>query len=654
MKIKIILLSLLFAATTINAQKKYLIYFKDKGPVSLSKSSRLYSDIINNLSGEAIERRKKVMGNDFIDHKDIPVGKDYIDKLRYTGAEIVWELKWLNAVSAYIENDKLETVKKLPFVSEIKSVGIFKQKPVIFNDFDPEKTNKLQSVENQNYGASLTQMELSDVPLLHNHNINGNGVTIAVLDAGFRFNNHNALNNIEIIATRDFVYGDDDVSNENDVSHGTSVMSLIAGYEEGQLISPAFNASLILAKTENINVEVNLEEDNFAAAVEWVEALGADIITSSLGYSEFDPGQRSYTYEEMDGETTIVTKAMETAFSRGVVTITSAGNEGNDPWRYITAPGDGENVITVGAVNGLNVLTSFSSRGPTSDGRIKPEVLAQGTNCYAAVSSNAAYNFVQGTSFSAPIVAGITAQLMSVYPHLNNKQVREIIIRSGDNYSDPDNDRGYGLLSAKRAVEYPNIKADGDRYIINKIFLPAEDVDPASVKIIIDDGTDTLIDNLMSYDNDLKYNYVLNSYTTGMHLKFNFEYKDLSGNEYSVPHGMKYTYIYGESTIDISDENEIIEIPENYKLEQNFPNPFNPFTTIYFELPQKSRVKIIVYDVLGQYVATLVDEVRRAGYYHDVKWYGRDAEGKTVSSGAYIYQMISDSYISAKKMIYIK
>ena len=189
--------------------------------------------------------------------------------------------------------------------------------------------------------------------------------------------------------------------------HGTYVFSILAGIVDSVLIGPAFNSSFILAKTEDIRSETHIEEDNYAAALIWMENLGVDITTSSLGYNIFDSGY-SYTYADMNGRTTIVTKAAELAFQRGVSTFTSAGNEGNNSWGYILAPADGFNTIAVGAVNDLGNVAGFSSHGPTYDGRIKPEVVAHGVNVYGAVSgTNNGYQFNNGTSAAAPIASGI-------------------------------------------------------------------------------------------------------------------------------------------------------------------------------------------------------------------------------------------------------
>ncbi len=231
-----------------------------------------------------------------------------------------------------------------------------------------------------NYGSSFNQMNLSDVPVVHSKNITGKNVLIGILDSGFDWKQHNSLKDRNVLAEYDFIFNDSVTANQpEDIagqdSHGTYVFSVLAGFEDSVLIGPAFNASFILAKTEDIRGETHIEEDNYAAALIWMESLGVDITTSSLGYNIFDSGY-SYSYADMDGRTTIVTKATNLAFERGVATFTAAGNEGNNSsWGgYILAPADAYNIVSVGAVDEFGDIAGFSSHGPTSDGRIKPEV----------------------------------------------------------------------------------------------------------------------------------------------------------------------------------------------------------------------------------------------------------------------------------------
>ena len=388
-------------------QEKYLIYFKDKevtNTATLSKSSAIYKEALNNLSNRCIERRKKVMDeNNLITYEDLPIKKEYILQIQNLNIKIQNKLNWFNAVSAYLTSEQMNSLKQLNFIEKVEKVKTFIYRNE--NEFLEKEIHvyKISKTTDLDYGPSYDQYSLSDIPKVHNKGITGEGVLIGLLDSGFDWKTPESLSGAKVIAEHDFIFNDNVTANEaNDVAgqdtHGTFVFSIIGGYKPGEIIGPAYKAGFILAKTEKIGSETHQEEDNYAAALEWMEGLGVDITSSSLGYDTFDPGQTSYTYKDMDGKTTIVTKAADLAFQRGVVVVNSAGNEGNTSWHYISAPADGFNVIAVGAVNNLNQLAAFSSRGPTYDGRIKPDVLAQGVYVYGAnAHSQSNYTYGQGT-----------------------------------------------------------------------------------------------------------------------------------------------------------------------------------------------------------------------------------------------------------------
>ncbi|MDX1701107.1 MAG: S8 family serine peptidase, partial [Melioribacteraceae bacterium] len=434
---------------------------KDKGKYSEKSLSKISDHEIfaeKFLSEKSIERRKKVRGDRFLAFQDLPIDNSYVLRLQDLGIKIINKLKWFNAVSAYLTDEEVAELTSENFilkVEKVKKVSGSKpsNKPVVL----PKVSSEISSTYTYNYGSSITQNELSAIPQVHELGISGEGVIIGLLDSGFNWENHVSLKDRKVIAERDFIFNDNETANEEGIdfsgqhNHGTSVFSILAGFDQSNLIGPAFDAEFLLAKTEYVPTETHSEEDNYAAALEWMDSIGVDITTSSLGYSDgFDKyGEENYTYEDMDGKSTIVTRAAEMAFDRGIVVITSAGNEGNKAWKYITAPGDGFNTLTVGAVSSSNLVVSFSSVGPTFDGRMKPEIVAMGSSLInARASTMDSYSIGSGTSFSAPIVAGVAGMLLSAHPHLTNSQVRSILMESGDNVENPDNERGYGLVSA--------------------------------------------------------------------------------------------------------------------------------------------------------------------------------------------------------------
>jgi len=628
---------------------KYLVYFKDKGiskSNTLSKFSTEYQTALTQLTERSIERRSKVLGDEIIGFDDLPLKKQYIKEIQAKGVKIVWRLKWFNAVSCWLSDNQMVEIRDLKSVEKIEKV-----KTIRFNKRELEN-NILSKTEVENeisynldYGFSITQNELSDIPAIHDLGFSGQDVLIGLLDAGFAWRNHPSLKNADVVAEHDFVYGDSS-TDDGDAGHGTAVFSLIGGFDEGWLVGPAYNAKYALAKTENINSETHVEEDNYAAALQWMDSLGVDISSSSLGYSEFDEGEGSYTYEDMDGETTIVTQASEIAFSKGILTISSAGNEGNKSWKYITAPADGFNTIAVGAVSSSNNIAAFSSVGPTYDKRIKPEIVTQGVSCYHAIAYTQGYGFGNGTSYSAPIASGIAVQLLSAYPYLKNTQMRRIIMESGDNPEEPDNSRGYGLLSAKRVLDYPNLKEEASRFTLNKMFVDETIGENDDVFVAINDNTTDAIPVYEMIRNGNYYSFELPLYPIDTELIFDFSITKENGSIISFP-GEYYKLIYGSLDIVRYTDKEIVQ---SFQLYQNYPNPFNSSTTIMVDLPESSNLELKVYNILGQEVKTIFSGEKQEGKY-SFQWNGYDNYGSRVSSGVYIYRITAEGINATQKMI---
>ena len=374
MRMAFLAILLMFSLSSFAAEgEKYWIFFEDKGP-ALNKAD--WQAVEDQLSERALWRRAKVIkSGPLVNLTDVPVYQPYIETLAQFDVEPVVVSKWLNAISAHISVEKLADIQELSFVQRLQPVARAKRRPVPEPEVLPKPSVPARPFA-LDYGASITQNEQIKVPELHSIGITGEDVLIGVFDTGFTLE-HEALESINIVASYDFINDDDIVDNEegeplSQNSHGTKVLSILAGFFEGELIGPAFNSDFLLAKTEDVSSETQVEEDYWIAAAEWAEQLGADIISSSLGYIDW------YEYEDMNGRTAPITLAADLAMDKGVVVITSAGNEGNDRWFYITAPADGFDVIAVGAVSPTGTIAGFSSRGHTVDGRIKPEVVAMG------------------------------------------------------------------------------------------------------------------------------------------------------------------------------------------------------------------------------------------------------------------------------------
>jgi serine protease AprX len=651
---KIVFIILVFTAMT-GAQTKFYIFLKDKTveqSSKLNKTGALYKQAEKELTLEAIERRKLVMGDDYITFEDLPMNNNYIQRIEALSIKIENKLDWFNAVTSYLNDEQVIEIKKLSFVQKVEPVrlGQIQRQESDYNDPFTDSNNYeiTRSNFSFDYGQSLTQLALSDVPTVHDLQISGENVYIGILDNGFNWKTHRALSSRNVIKEYDYIQKDNDVSNNH--FHGTAVFSILGGYEPGQIIGPAYNAKFFLARTEVDGSENRIEEDNYAAALQDMEKAGVQITSSSVGYNLFDNSDENHLYSDMNGSTTVCARAVNLAFQRGVFLVNSAGNEGNDKWQYIITPADAFNIIAVGAVDRNNSVASFSSRGPTFDGRIKPEICAMGVSDFYAIPNNA-YGTGSGTSFSAPIVAGIAGLLKSVYPHLNNTQMRQMFLESGDNAALPNNDRGYGLLSASKLISYPNLKKEGTQYRLCKIFINKEGINSSSIKLNLRINEENFQTFSMNFDGSLKYDYLFPSIANRSSVEFYFTYNTKSGSSAREPVMGNFKFSYGNLLVNNLTNIEDFNItPAEYVLFQNYPNPFNPESIIKYYLPDERIVTLKLFDVLGREVATLVNEFQIAGEYHFV-FSNRKFR---FASGVYFYQIIAGDFRDTKKMIILK
>lgn len=432
------------------------VYFTDKPQADFYLDNPLEM-----LSQRALDRRTNQ--NILIDYTDVPIHQTYIDSLENTETIIVLaRSKWLNAVHIRGTFNDISNLTSLSFIESIdfanKSLNS-SSKPTISSKKQALNQKKLDITENFSYGNSSNQIEIHNGHLLHEEGFTGAGKIIAVLDNGFigvdtalpfeRLHNENL-----ILGGYDFVNRSDDFYTGG--NHGTRVLSVIGAYQEDELIGTAPNASFYLFITEDNNSETPLEESLWVEAAEIADSLGVDIINTSLGYSTFDNPNYNYTYNNMDGITTFISKGVNFAFSKGIICVTSAGNYGNASWQYITTPADALGAFSVGAVNNIGEYASFSSIGPTADNRIKPDIVAQGVATVNALPSGL-INTANGTSFSAPIIAGLTACLWEAFPDLTNEQLMQLIRESAHIYENPTVQLGYGIPDFYQAYQHLTI-----------------------------------------------------------------------------------------------------------------------------------------------------------------------------------------------------
>jgi len=439
-----IIVSVIFSINTFSqtAPNRYWLQFKDKNnsPYSINNPSDF-------LSERAIKRRNNQ--NIQISEDDIPITPMYIDSLKKLGIKIVNKSKWFNAVTIKTTDIALlDTLTKLSFVKIVLRNNVKVKNFEVPEKENNNSTNSYKGSTNiYDYGAGLNQIEMLNGQILHNYGYQGQGMLIAVLDAGFyrvdslpAFDSIRANNNI--VATKDFIDGDNNVFDAP--SHGMMVLSTIGGYVPGSLIGTAPRAKFLLLRSEDSNSENIIEEDNWVSAAEYADSAGADIISSSLGYTTFDDPSQSHTYSDMNGKTTRVSIAATIAARKGIIVVNSAGNSGGNSWHYIGAPADADSILTVGAVDQNGDYIYFSSTGPTFDKRIKPDIVAKGyLTAVETVSGNVSTG--NGTSFAAPVVAGLVACLWQANPNSTNMEIIDAIKRSANKYSHPDSLRGYGI-----------------------------------------------------------------------------------------------------------------------------------------------------------------------------------------------------------------
>ncbi len=433
---------------------KIWLFFTDKGLFSFKEFERAASSTI--LSEKQLKRRKKT-GLEEIVFADLPVYQNYIEQAKRLGARHRRSSKWLNAASFEVSKETLVQVMQLPFVSSIEPIVIYKRSPVKVEEIKPQKYFlQAQSADAMNYGNSAFQLKQINVIAVHQRGYHGEGVTLAILDTGFRkshqaFAAHYAGG--RVLAEYDFVFGDTNTANEaiddpGQWNHGTYIWSAAGGQLDGTLYGPAFRANFLLAKTEDIRFENQIEEDNWVAAAEWADSLGADVLTSSVGYILW------YDYFHLDGETALITIAANIATSMGIVVCNAMGNMGPGQGTLI-APADAHNILSVGAVNSAGLIESFSSRGPTFDGRIKPEVCARGRNVWSSsADSDSSYASVSGTSLSTPLIAGAACLLVQARPNMPPEIIRQALLETADNADSINNTYGWGVIDLLEALSW--------------------------------------------------------------------------------------------------------------------------------------------------------------------------------------------------------
>ena len=441
---KIVLLFVVFLSNSAFSQEDAWIYFNAK-----PNMQAFFDNPLTELSQRSLNRR--IAQNIALDSKDAPIHQLYINQIAASnGIVVLAKSKWFNALHVQGTENDIRALTNLSFVERVDFANRILNNPLRAST--PQKSykkmpKKLETEVVFNYGDSGNQIQMLNGHLLHEQNYTGTGKIIAVMDGGFP--GVNTASPFSRLRDNNQILGGYDYVNRNadfytGISHGTMVLSTMGGYKDGELVGTAPDASYYLFITEDGNNEWPLELSLWVEAAEEADRLGADILTTSLGYTEFDNPNYNFTYNDMNGVTAFISKGVDMAFSRGMISVNSAGNSGNDSWHFISAPADAIHALAIGAVDSAGEYASFSSQGPSFDNRVKPDVAAQGQQSVLS-STNGTIGTASGTSFSGPIMAGMIACLWQALPDKTNSEIVQLVKESASLYSNPTNELGYGI-----------------------------------------------------------------------------------------------------------------------------------------------------------------------------------------------------------------
>lgn len=452
---KLVFISLLISLMAHGQANRYMVFFKDKlgTPYSITSPDQF-------LSAKSIERRLKQ--GITIKEEDLPVTPDYVTQVKATGAKTFFTSRWWNGVLVETNSATLAIINSLPFVRE--SVLVAPGSKLMGG-----RITKIKQRKNSTAEQPVNQLQLQQIGLdeMHASGNKGEGISIAIFDSGFQGVNVSApfadlFTENRVKQTFNFVKNTSGVYQTDD--HGTEVLSVMGAFSPGSYTGGAYKADYFLYLTEDVASEYRIEEYNWAFAAERADSAGVEVINSSLGYYEFDDNSMDYQTSELDGRTAVITQTARKAIERGIIVVCSAGNEGSSSWKLVTPPSDAEGILAIGSINSAGMLSNFSSRGPTADGRIKPDVVALGSGT-SVIRASGALGTASGTSLSSPLVASLAAGVWQAFPSLSAETVVEAILNSASQAQAPDNLLGYGIPHFRAINNY--LESEGSAELIS-------------------------------------------------------------------------------------------------------------------------------------------------------------------------------------------
>lgn len=621
---------------------KYIVRFSDKMNNGFSLNTPL-----DFLSDRAIERRNRYHIS--MDSADLPISIAYLDSIRLAGnVTILNASKWLNQISIEtIDSTALNKILQFPFVVNTKPIAPRlshrgKSKEYSYKTINTAiKKQKSSSANQFNYGQSAEQINIHQGAFLHDHGFKGDNIQLAVIDDGFyhydilptfdSINQHQ-----QVLGTWDFI-SNDSIVNEDD-QHGMYCLSTIAADMPGVFVGSAPKSSFYLFRTEDVNSEYLIEEHNLACAAEKADSLGVDVCSISLGYNTFDDPVFDYSYSDMDGNTSISSRAVDIAAQKGMLMVVAAGNEGNQNWHYINTPADADSCLSVGAVDSSGQVAYFSSYGPSSDGQIKPSVAAVGWNAVVANDNDGAPMYSNGTSFACPIMAGISSCLWQAFPEANNMDIIKVLESSSSNANHPNDSIGFGIPNAKKAFVLLQKK-----YFTNEIL-----TDKCNIAINLSAKMDStmriLIERKLPTDSDYTPISIFHSNETYSMQNFSF-IDDLSEVDHSTINYRYSMIIVNDTTYYLDSTTIALSNPCNRDTITDtrifvYPNPVSSLLHININDDEAGLYSLIISNEIGQKI------------YHKEFLHTRGRELKSIntsllSKGVYFFTL----YVNERKRL---
>jgi len=658
------------------------LYMKDKGTPSraLRPGDPMYALATAHLSQRALTRRAKVLPPDsIVTTDDLPLYQPYTDLIEATGAIIVQRSRWLNSVMVY--TDSATYVDRLAVLPFLDSARIMRQrrlpsvpfdKPTISSNSGPGSPPWIASSSciTEHYGFSDLQNRTIGIDAAHEIGIAGDGVVVGILDAGFNHQRPRSLRNASVIAEHDFVFNDDNAADEEGEngaeSHGTDVMSLIGAMLRDTLVGGAPQVRFILAKTEDIRSERNVEEDNFVAGLEWIESLGADVANASLGYTTFDAPEAGHAYEDLNGHTAFASRGVNRCVRLGVVCVMAAGNEAGK-YNYVSVPAEADSAIAAAAVDSAGNVASFSSRGFTGRARIKPDMAALGVrNWVADHSDSIRLKQGQGTSYASPLVTSAVALILSARPALTPFEVRSLLARTASRADSPDTAIGYGIINVGRALKelsqtlpvvgMPIAVLDDDALMITAWSEYGAVVEPSGPPT----DNDTYLRLRISRPGIAG---VLVATTPQPRSGLGRWIFPRTVNGHRLEQGDSITLTFEAVRSPDSIRSYTLRLSDGVSLPAStlcfspigtspgvstaVPNPFTASTSIEFSTTRRATVTLAVYNTLGQEIARLIDRREMDPGVHRELFVPN-----ALAAGAYYYTLQIGDDVSSGEMIY--